>query len=678
MASTVTETTVRTTRMPISVLAIAALAIGILALSIALSVADGAYMPSTPGLPDPGPLVGWGLPIVRLLTDLAGALTVAWLLGAAFLDPSGKDGVVSPTGRADLMRAVVSAGIWAVLALLQMFLLLAQVLGVTLDRAVSPDVAATYAWEIPSTRALAIVAVLAALIAVGCLFTATLGGSGIWLVVAVAATAIPALAGHGSGLGDHALALSSGIAHAAAATLWIGGLILLVHHGLRRVPGFEATGSLRRAAQRFGGIALTCVVLLGLSGAANAYTRLDTVDQLFSTDYGRVVTTKILLLVTLVAIAAVVRRRLLPALDTEARTRTFLRLICLEVALLVVSFGVGVALALSPYPRVESLLPSFGESLLGFPYPAAPDAARVILGFRLEPLFLLACLAAAVLYVVGVVTLRSRGDKWPWGRTLSWLIGISLVIWTTNAGISVYAQVSVGLHMVQHMTLSMLAPMFLVLGGPFTLALRAFKPSTTNTWGPREWIVWGLHSRMAKIVTNPFFVFAIFSLSLFVLYFTPTLAWFMGSHIGHLAMQLHFLLAGYLFAWIIMGVDPVPKPLPYWARFGLILMAVGIHAFFSIIVMMGSQPLAPEWYSIVRPEWVTDPLADTRFGGQIAWGISEFPMLFMVIMVTIQWARSDEREARRGDRQADRDGNAELNAYNDHLASLDRRSSGQE
>jgi putative copper resistance protein D len=175
-------------------------------------------------------------------------------------------------------------------------------------------------------------------------------------------------------------------------------------------------------------------------------------------------------------------------------------------------------------------------------------------------------------------------------------------------------------------------------------------------------------------VTNPIFVFVVFSLSMFTLYFTPLMAWLMGSHIGHLSMQIHFIASGYLFAWIVMGVDPVPKPLPYWARFGLILLMVGVHGFFAVVIMMGSQPLAQDWYGIVRPEWVTDPLADTKFGGQIAWGISEIPMLFMILMVAWQWMRSDEREARRKDRQADRDGNAELTAYNARLASLDERS----
>jgi putative copper resistance protein D len=98
-----------------------------------------------------------------------------------------------------------------------------------------------------------------------------------------------------------------------------------------------------------------------------------------------------------------------------------------------------------------------------------------------------------------------------------------------------------------------------------------------------------------------------------------------------------------------------------------------VHGLFSVIVMMGSEPLAQDWYGIVRPDWVTDPLNDTVLGGQVAWGISEIPMLFMVIMVTLQWMRSDERESRRKDRQAARDGDAELDAYNAYLERLNSR-----
>ena len=653
--------------------AVGLLALAVLATTVAMMLAGGAYEPATPGLPDPGPIIGWGLPISRVLTDLAAAMTAAWLIGAAFLDPAGRAGTVSPLGRADVMRTVISAAVWALFALIQMVLTVGNVLGVPLSEAVRPEIISTYAMEIPTSRALAFSALVAAIIAISAVFIASTASAAILLVLTIGGASLPTLAGHGSGLGDHALALSAGVTHVAAAMVWIGGLIVLVVHGLRRDSGFADAASLQRAARRFGVTALIAVILLAVSGLANSYTRLDTPDQLLTSDYGRTVLAKLLLLLALVGVAALVRRRLIPQLDSPRRLRALLRILTLEIALIVTAFGLGVALALSDYPRVSSLLPTYGESLLGYPYPAPPTASNVIFGFLLEPVFLLGGLLLAALYVMGVARLRARGDKWPIGRTISWLAGIGVMIWTTNSGIALYSQVSVGLHMVQHMTMAMVAPMLMVLGGPFTLALRALKPSPGPQRGPREWIVWGLHSPAAKVFTNPVLVFALFSLSMFVLYFTPTMAWLMGSHVGHVAMQFHFLASGYLFAWIVMGVDPVPKPLPYWARFALILIALGVHGLFSVIVMMGSEPLAQDWYGIVRPDWVTDPVNDTVLGGQVAWGISEIPMLFMVIMVTLQWMRSDEREARRKDRQAARDGDAELDAYNAYLEKLNQR-----
>jgi putative copper resistance protein D len=185
--------------------------------------------------------------------------------------------------------------------------------------------------------------------------------------------------------------------------------------------------------------------------------------------------------------------------------------------------------------------------------------------------------------------------------------------------------------------------------------------------------VWFLNSWITKIATNPFFVFFIYVIGLYGLYLTPAFGWLMGSHVGHIVMQLHFVLAGYLFYWVLIGIDPRPHPLPYWGRLVMLLLALGVHGFFAIILMMSSVPLAPEWYAIVRPEWVTDPLQDSLYGGQVAWGLSEIPTLIVLLAIAVQWARSDERDAKRLDRQADRDGDVELAAYNERLAKMGRR-----
>ncbi len=643
------------------------IALAIVATAFGLVVAGGSYVPAEPGLPDPGPIVGWGSPILRTLSNLAAIATIGWLLSASFLAPSSRDGVVSQQGRADLRLATAAALVWAVLAIVQMFLELANVLGLPLSEAATPDIVSTYANEIPTTRALLFMAILAFVIAVGALVTASTGASAAWLLVAIAAASLPALAGHASGLGDHALATTAGVAHVVAAVLWIGGLMALAVHAARRSLPLE------RAVRRFSTIALVSIVLLAVSGVGNAYARLDNAGQLVTTGYGQTVIVKAALIVGLGIIGWTVRKRVIGTLGRSSRAVVFARVAAVELVIMVIAVGLGVALASSPTPRVEVLLDTYGESLLGFPYPPAPTVANVSLTFSLDPLFFTACVVLGALYVAGVVRLVRRGDRWPWLRTASWIVGLLVIMWTTNAGIAVYAQVSVGLHMVQHMTMTMLAPILLVMGAPATLALRALKPAVGNERGPREWLVWFLHSWITRVLTNPFYVFVVYVIGLYALYFTPAFGWLMGSHVGHVFMQVHFIVSGYLFYWVLIGIDPRPKPLPYWGRLVLLLLALAVHGFFAVALMMGTEPLAAEWYGIVQPEWITDPLRDSLEGGQVAWGLSEIPTLIVLIAIAVQWSRSDEREAVRNDRQADRDDDAELRAYNERLAAMNRR-----
>lgn len=663
-------------RRPSSPRVVTAVVLALLALAtactaVALVLAGGVTTTSLPGIAPPDPWVTWGSPILRTLTLAVAIATIGFLVSAAFLDPASKGGVVSLVGRRDLVRAGVLAVVWAVLAVAQAIVDLALILQIPLSSALDPAVLTTYGSDVPTTRSLFIMAVLALVIAAICVVSSTTGLGACLVVLACVGVSLPVLSGHGAGLGDHALALTAGAAHAVAAALWIGGLLALGVHALR------ADMPLERALRSFAGLALACITLLAVSGVANAYTRLESAEQLVTTSYGQIVIAKAVILLGLGALGWLMRTRVIPS--SSGRVQRFLRVAGLELGLMVMALGLGVGLAMSPPPRLTVQLPSLGESLLGFAYPPPPTVGNVAVGWHPDPLFLTLCLAGTAAYVAGVWRLHRRGDRWPIGRLVSWLIGMALLAWCTNAPIAAYSQVSVGLHMVQHMTMTMLTPIFLVLGAPATLALRALRPAHGPERGPREWLVWLLGSPVTRVLTSPFYVFAVYVLGLYILYFTPLFGWLMGSHVGHVVMEMHFLISGYLFAWILIGIDPRPRPLPYWGRLLLLLLALAVHGFFAVALMMRSTPLAPEWYGVVRPDWVTDPLADSAMGAQVAWGLSEIPTVVLIIVIAVQWSRSDEREARRKDRQADRDDDAELTAYNDRLAAMDasarRRSS---
>jgi cytochrome c oxidase assembly factor CtaG len=252
---------------------------------------------------------------------------------------------------------------------------------------------------------------------------------------------------------------------------------------------------------------------------------------------------------------------------------------------------------------------------------------------------------------------------------------LSIAIVTTS-GVATYAPVLFSVHMAQHMVLSMLTPIFLVLGAPVTLALRALRPAVIRgDRGPREWLTVFLHSRAATIIAHPLVATAIFIGSTYALYFSPLFQQAMEAHIGHIAMQLHFLLSGTLFFWVLIGVDPAPHRVPYLGKLLLLFVTMPFHAFFGIAIMNLGVPLANTWYTALARPWGASPVSDQHTGGAIAWGFGEIPTFIVLIAIVFQWFLEDQRLARRLERKADRAELAaeadELAEYNAYLASLE-------
>ncbi|MBT2505686.1 cytochrome c oxidase assembly protein [Streptomyces sp. ISL-98] len=295
------------------------------------------------------------------------------------------------------------------------------------------------------------------------------------------------------------------------------------------------------------------------------------------------------------------------------------------------------------------------------------------LEFSPDAFFLVGCLLAIALYGWGVVRLRRRGDAWPVARTVLFVVGVLSVALVMCTKLNDYGMVMFSVHMVQHMVISMLSPILLLLGAPVTLALRALPVAGRgNRKGPRELLLMLLHSRYMKIVTHPAFTIPLFIASLYALYFTPVFDFLMSSKPGHLGMMLHFLAVGLVFFWPIMGVDPGPHRPGYVMRMLELFAGMPFHAFFGIALMMATQPMIGT-YKNPPASLGIDALTDQNAAGGIAWAFSEIPSVLVLIALVFQWYRSEQRVARRADRAADRDGDKELAEYNAYLASLQAR-----
>lgn len=659
----------RAPHLTAAVAAVAVAAAATAALLIAL-VAGGAVTEKViPGLGDAGTLTRWGLPIARLAMDAGAALTVGTLLIAVVLLPS-DEGRLGASALDYLRAASWLAAGWATAAGASLVFTVSDILGEPVGKVVAGSELSSYAGQLPQGLALMLVVLLAVMIALMARTTFTAGGALALLGVAIVALLPPPLTGHSESSANHSVAVISLALHVSAVVPWVGGLVVLGWHVLRRKdrPGV--------AAARFSRLALWCFVTVGATGLANAISRLPAPAELVTTDYGRLILVKIAAFCVLGWAGWLHRSQTLPAV-AKGRLRAFARLATAEAAIMAGTMGVAVALSRTA-PPAEEAVEGDVRALLGYdmPPPITPGRLASLWQFDLFWVAFVAVLGGC--YIGALLRLRRRGDGWPVARTAAWFCGLATIVLATLSGVGRYAPVLFSVHMAQHMTLSMLSPIFLVLGAPVTLALRALRPAAIKgDRGVREWLTLALHSRVTKVIAHPLVATFLFVASTYALYFTGLFGALMRSHLWHIAMLLHFLAVGSLFFWVLIGVDPAPRRLPYVGRLLVLFVTMPFHAFFGIALMNAGRPIAPEWYTALHRPWGASLVSDLNTGGAIAWAFGEIPVFIVLLALVFQWFAEDQRLARRGDRSADRaaaggTGDDELAEYNAYLAALDK------
>lgn len=335
---------------------------------------------------------------------------------------------------------------------------------------------------------------------------------------------------------------------------------------------------------------------------------------------------------------------------------------------------VGITASMTRIPPPHYFVPtSISQVFLGFEVHDAPTALVLFTHWRPNILLLMLAAAALAVYLGAVRHLYRRGDKWPLGRTLAWVSGWAVVVFMTSSGFGKYSAPDFGTHMIVHMSLNMLAPILLVMGGIITLLLRATKSSPDTPAGIHDWITWALHWRVLRLIYNPLFVFILFVSSYYGLYFSGIFGEYMRFHWAHQLMNVHFLIAGYLFYGLVIGVDRPPRPLPHIGKLGFVLAAMPFHAFFGVILMTaGGDIIAENFYRYLDLPWA-DLRASQSLGGGVAWAGGELPLLLVIIVLGVQWSRQDAKDAKRKDRHLDAGLDGEFDDYNRMLEKLTAR-----
>ena len=649
-------------------------------------------------LSDPGALTRWALPTTKAIHNIAWALTFGALMFGALILPRwtsmprrGKkvpaDAQEHPAYTRTVKIASISAIIWTFTALAQIVFTYSDVAGMPINTTEGfSDGMLDYVMAIAVGRAWFWMTIIAAVVT-SLIFAVRTPTGMAWGAAMSMAGIIPlALVGHSSSGDDHFAAVNSIGLHLLGVLLWLGGLVLLA----MLAPTLTGTAQLKPKARknntqplvytvlsRYSAVAGVAIFLVAASGVANAAIRMENLSHFFA-PYGVMVVLKAVLTIALGLIGLAHRVRVIPRLKTGTRQppeharSTLWRLIAVEVVIMVGVMVTATMLGSSEPPKPEEIPPDASPARITTKYELPPEltAVRWITEWRFNWLWVAVVIFLAIWYLRATKKLADRGDKWPIHRTIFFFIGLAILVWDTSSAPAIYGLVLFSAHMVNHMILTMVIPIFLVLGAPITLAMRSMPSRKDGTNGPREYMLTLLQSKFAKVVTNPIFAAVNFAGSLVVFYFTPVFEFALSYHIGHELMNVHFLLTGFIFVSVMIGIDPLPNRPTYPLRLVILIATMVFHAFIAVALTGGESLLMAEWFSSIGRDWGASAIEDQQIGGLIMWGTGEFPTVGMAMIVLYRWRQDDMQQAKRRDERVDRLGDTDLDELNDYYARM--------
>ena len=610
------------------------------------------------GIPDPGPATTIGYPALRGLAWMLAALATGSFLFSAYLIPPDRGDLESAELTVDghiAARTAASASVGlSAISLLMIPLVMSDISGTPLGQVLfSSEMWSTALNVVAEAKIWLLVAVFAAVVA-GFGYAKSSWSSQTALFIGSIIVILPlGFSGHSAAGGNHDYGTNSYLWHIIFMMIWVGALLALVAHGRRLGP------HLQPAVRRYSSIALFAFFAMTFSGVINALIRVR-VSDLLSTAYGWTVLLKTIGLIILGLMGYAHRRVTIPQLGQNPGL--FTRIAVVETLIMAAVTGVAVSMGRTPPPApLEPDLTNM-QVQMGYNLSEAPTVTNVWTMWRFEVLFSVIAILLAAYYL----HLLRRVSGWDHRRTAWWLAGCATIVITLSSGIGMYMPASFSMHMIVHMILSMVAPVFLVLGAPLTLIKQAYPAGEFNI---RAWVEAFEESTFLKVITYPPVSTIQFLVIFYVLYLFPAFYEVaVSEHAGHVIMNAVFLVSGYFYFWDLIGPDRIPNRRPTMVRFGWFVASMPLHLFMGVYLMQLNFVFAETFYEELLLPWNPDLLRDQKVGGGIGWASGSFPMALVFVILLFGWLREDRATAKAKDRSEDESGDAEWRAYNEMLA----------
>ncbi|MGN7476338.1 cytochrome c oxidase assembly protein [Solibacillus silvestris] len=241
-------------------------------------------------------------------------------------------------------------------------------------------------------------------------------------------------------------------------------------------------------------------------------------------------------------------------------------------------------------------------------------------GINLQMLLGISFILLFLAYTAAVLMTNKQYKKWPVYRLICWSLAMGTAFIAVVGPLANSAHTNFTAHMVSHLLLSMVAPVFMAIAAPMSLLLR-----TVNTSLARQMTAL-LKSRVAQLISHPITAAVLNVGGLWLLYTTDLYA-FMHEHaLFALFVHLHFFIAGYVFTISIIYFDPVYHQYTFWFRAVVLIVAIACHDILS--KYMYANP----------PTGVSQQEAET--GSMVMYYAGDWIEVGLIIIFCWQWFKS--------------------------------------
>ena len=276
-------------------------------------------------------------------------------------------------------------------------------------------------------------------------------------------------------------------------------------------------------------------------------------------------------------------------------------------------------------------------------------AVQVFTAWTFDPAtaVVVAVLAAAYLTGVRRVTSRPTDNHWPVMRTV-FFVGAGLGSWVvaTMSFLGAYDTVLFWPRAVQTVLLLMVTPLFLAIGMPVKLVMRALPPRAAARMSRFG------HGWFARAVTFPAVISALLLGTPFVLLFTPLFDAVLAGGAVDTIVKFWLVGVGWAYYWTRLQVDPVPHVYPVLVSMWITFAEVIFDGALGLLLMLGHTVVGLEHYQAVR-DWGPSPSADQQMGGAAFWIIGDLSGLPFLAALFRKWVRDDEEHTAVVDRELD-------------------------